>query len=586
MKNLLKVVFLLIVGFNVAFASQAVEFTKRARNEVREGPGNFYPLLMVLPAGVKIPVIERIGGWTKFSLPTEVYKQLIQSQHVPKFAWLSNNCLQDKMPKQSIESLAKAAISPVASPSARAAAIRGFAIRYAHATENEIADLEYIKEVEFSPDEYFSFKRESQLSQDNSIKQRYPKYLQTSYVTTDTEQGIGLGIASRIAATYGIVEDQRILRYLNMLATYLLESSGAYDHQFRIYLLKSPEINAYSVVGGYVLFTEGMIKSCNNEAELASVIAHELMHVILKHGVKEMEHRKESILADIELAELDEEIGAEDFEESRELEEYAILAYESASKPKHRLLTYENEADAGACLLLAASGYDPRSILQVIQRIRDVVQSQNVLEDLEANPFAYVDFEKRLNFVNKFLNTSIPNIQGRTNRSRFLDYFEREGQVLKREEAPPTKKPKDKREAIEQKGKKKKHDDSVKDEGPQSKYPFKDGYPVWLYNPVYGGNLGAVGIAKPQTRGGYEAQKRLALTIAQAELAKQIEVLVDGELHTEKTVISRKDDEHYRSKLSSLSIQQSQQLIKNAIIKDEWIDPKKGDLYLWVVIER
>lgn len=586
MKNLLKVVFLLVVSSNIALASQTVEFTKRARNEVREGPGNFYPLLMVFPAGVKIPVVERIGGWTKFSLPTEVYKQLAQSQHISEFAWLSNNCLQDKIPKQSIESLAKIAISPAVSPSARAAAIRGFAIRYGGTAENEIIDLERVKEVEFSPDEYFSFKRESQLIQDDSIKQRYSKYLQTSYVTTEVEQGIGLGIASRIAATYGIVEDQRILKYLNMLATYLLESSGAYDHQFKIYLLSSPEINAHSVIDGYIFFTEGMIRACDNEAELASVIAHELMHVILKHGLKEMGHRKESILADIELAELDEEIEAEDFEESRELEEYAILAYESASKPKHRLLTYENEADAGACLLLAASGYDPHSIIQVIQRIRDVIQSQSELEDLEANPFAYVDFEKRLDFVNGFLNTSISNIQGRTNRSRFLEYFKGEEQVLEKEEVPTTKKPKDKREAIEQKGKKKKHDDFVKDEILQSKYPFKDGYPVWLYNPAYEGNLGAVGIAKPQTRGGYEAQKRLALTIAQAELTRQINVLVDGELYTEKTVISKSGDEYYRSKLSSLSIQQTQQLIKNAVIKDEWIDPKTGDLYLWVVIER
>jgi len=112
--------------------------------------------------------------------------------------------------------------------------------------------------------------------------------------------------------------------------------------------------------------------------------------------------------------------------------------------------------------------------------------------------------------------------------------------------------------------------------------PTKDHYPVWVYQPNYGGVLGAVGIAKKQERGGYAAQKRLAIIIAQAELAKQIEVMVDTELQTEKTMVNR----DYSSKFSSLSRQETQQLIKNAVVKEEWLDLETGDLYIWVVIER
>ncbi len=106
--------------------------------------------------------------------------------------------------------------------------------------------------------------------------------------------------------------------------------------------------------------------------------------------------------------------------------------------------------------------------------------------------------------------------------------------------------------------------------------------PIWVYQPDYGGVFGAVGIAKKQEKGGYAAQKRLAVIIAQAELAKQIEVMVNAELQTEKTIVNH----DYSSKFSSLSRQETQQLIKNAVVKDEWIQPETGELFVWVVIER
>lgn len=120
----------------------------------------------------------------------------------------------------------------------------------------------------------------------------------------------------------------------------------------------------------------------------------------------------------------------------------------------------------------------------------------------------------------------------------------------------------------------------------QSGYTIRNGYPLWFYSPGHGGYLGAVGTAKIQKEGGYANQKRLALRIAQAELARQINVIVDTELTTEETVIDRGVAEEYRSKLGSLSKHDTKQLIKNAVIKDEWINPETGELYLWVVIEK
>ena len=120
----------------------------------------------------------------------------------------------------------------------------------------------------------------------------------------------------------------------------------------------------------------------------------------------------------------------------------------------------------------------------------------------------------------------------------------------------------------------------------KTKYPLKNGYPVWVYNPNYGGYLGAVGIAKKTQKGGYPQQKKIAIMIANANLAKQINLIINSEVYTEKIRISKKDYEEYKTKLRSLSKHSAKAFLKNTIVKDEWIDPKTGDLYVWVVLEK
>ncbi len=120
----------------------------------------------------------------------------------------------------------------------------------------------------------------------------------------------------------------------------------------------------------------------------------------------------------------------------------------------------------------------------------------------------------------------------------------------------------------------------------KTKYPIKNGYPVWVFNPNYNGYLGAVGIAKKIKGKGYPEQKRIAVMVAKSNLAKQIRLVVNSEVYTEKLRISRKDYEEYKSKLRSLSKHSAHAYLKNVVVKDEWIDPKTGDLYVWVVLEK
>jgi len=134
----------------------------------------------------------------------------------------------------------------------------------------------------------------------------------------------------------------------------------------------------------------------------------------------------------------------------------------------------------------------------------------------------------------------------------------------------------------------KKRPESVNEKNiPDSDYPLKNGKPIWFYDATYGGYLGAVGIArKSSVKGGFEAQKRLAKTLAQAELAKMINVLINTELETERTQISSDVYSYYKSKLTTLSVHNAEEIINDAVVKDVWVEEKTGDLYLWLVMEK
>ena len=58
------------------------------------------------------------------------------------------------------------------------------------------------------------------------------------------------------------------------------------ERDFTVTLLDSPVNNAFAIPGGYVYVTRGLLASMNDEAELASVLGHEVGHVAARHSAK------------------------------------------------------------------------------------------------------------------------------------------------------------------------------------------------------------------------------------------------------------------------------------------------------------
>lgn len=395
--------------------SQNIQYTKRLRNDVREGPGNYYPLIVVLKAGVAVPLIESKNGWVKFYVPK--FKDN-PGESVPRPDWwIAQNALVKKPPGGHITKLNISVQSTKASASAVMAAVRGFAIRYGKINA-PVVDSLLLMGNSFPPQEFEQFRQEFQsklpktrgaisVSDENA-------YLQ-EYEATAAEEGVGLGIAGRIARV-GLIADKKVLKYLNLLATMMGEASGAYDVPFKVYVTTEQDPKAYSVPGGYIFISQGLLKLCTNEAELSGIISHEIMHVVLMHGLKEQYQRRHKIRAEEVFNELDEEVGEEADSSLAELEEFTHEAYDVVMKP--RLQSYEEEADRGAVVLLLKVGYDPMSVSRMILKVRDAIRAtpQTRLED---NPFAHIDYEKRNSELLKYIQRNVKTTSGVKNEERF-----------------------------------------------------------------------------------------------------------------------------------------------------------------------
>ncbi len=122
--------------------------------------------------------------------------------------------------------------------------------------------------------------------------------------------------------------------------------------------------------------------------------------------------------------------------------------------------------------------------------------------------------------------------------------------------------------------------------GPVTKYPMQNGFPVWFATPNMDGYIGAVGIAKQQARGGIAAQRRVAKALAQNDLARSIKVIVSSEVNIEKLNVDTQTLKYYQSKVSTLSRHQAEEVLSDFEIRDEWLDPKTKELYVWLVLRK
>jgi len=175
----------------------------------------------------------------------------------------------------------------------------------------------------------------------------------------------GRNIAARVLANLGLWQQDDITHYVNLVGNSLLLYSSRRELNYFFAILDSEKVNAYSTPGGYVFITRGALQACQDESELAAVLAHEIAHVIQRHIVKSLNIRSES---SDDLLGLSQMISASANTAKIALSQTVDKAMDLLFKDGY-LIQQELDADQLAMLLLAQTGYDPTSLLRYLKRV-------------------------------------------------------------------------------------------------------------------------------------------------------------------------------------------------------------------------
>lgn len=107
-------------------------------------------------------------------------------------------------------------------------------------------------------------------------------------VSQQTEINMGKNIDRGIRMEYGLYQDRELRDYVDHVARKLVPYSHRPDLEYHFAVLDTPVVNAFAAPGGYIYVTRGLLALMNSEAELATVLGHELGHVAARHSAKQM----------------------------------------------------------------------------------------------------------------------------------------------------------------------------------------------------------------------------------------------------------------------------------------------------------
>lgn len=189
---------------------------------------------------------------------------------------------------------------------------------------------------------------------------------QLALVGEEQEIAMGREAAQQVAQSIGLYQDQELQAYVSRLGKQLAADSERPHLPWSFQVVDDPSVNAFALPGGFIFVTRGLLTHLTSEAELISVLGHEIGHVTGRHSVEQ--------LSKAQIAQIGLVAG---MIVSPELASYGELAQTGMSL---LFLKYgrddEREADDLGLRYLVREGYDPREMPQVFETLRRVGEKE------------------------------------------------------------------------------------------------------------------------------------------------------------------------------------------------------------------
>lgn len=187
-------------------------------------------------------------------------------------------------------------------------------------------------------------------------------------ISPEEERRLGEGLMRQIRQSTLLIGDPEVSEYIQSLGYQLVANSDNPAQDFTFFVINDPSINAFAAPGGFVGIHAGLMLTTESESELASVLAHEIVHVTQRHIARAIENSGKmnlpaaaALLAALILSGSNPQVGQ------------AAVAATMAGSIQNRLnftRANEQEADRLGMQMLAEAGFNPRSMPQFFERMQ------------------------------------------------------------------------------------------------------------------------------------------------------------------------------------------------------------------------
>lgn len=174
----------------------------------------------------------------------------------------------------------------------------------------------------------------------------------------------------------GLYENADVQQYVQEVGMSLVDETDRRRLPWEFRVLDSDSINAFALPGGFIYITRGLLFNLRNEAELAAILGHEAAHVAHRHSVQQLQ-RAHLAQGGAALAGL---FGGGE----------PLVGNVAQLVAGPAMMTYsreqEKEADLSGLKYLAAEGYDPEAMVNVMRTLGKLGGDARPPEFLSSHP--------------------------------------------------------------------------------------------------------------------------------------------------------------------------------------------------------
>jgi predicted Zn-dependent protease len=187
--------------------------------------------------------------------------------------------------------------------------------------------------------------------------------------TPEQEYYVGRAVGAVVLSKYAAYGNVQVNQYINTLGQTLAAASDKPEifAGYHFLVLDSDDINAFATPGGHIFVTRGLIRCCQSEDALAAILAHEIGHVQLRHGMQSIEKSRFTEALTVLATEGARTFGSPEVIQLTQTFSGAITDIANSMINNGYSRTFEYQADQASVMLVQRVGYNPQGLIDVLK---------------------------------------------------------------------------------------------------------------------------------------------------------------------------------------------------------------------------